>query len=78
MARKSLTDKQKLFAAAYVAKPNATKAATIAGYSKNAAKQQAHVLLTNTDLREYIDQGIEVGKDCQGSRGHWILTIVNL
>jgi len=75
---REMIPKQKIFVTTYIADPNGAKACIDAGYSKKGAKQQAHVLLTNTDLREFIDKGIEVGKDCQGSRGHLMLTIVNL
>ncbi len=59
MASKSPTDKQKLFVAAYVAKPNATKAAKTAGYSEKTAYSQGQRLLKNVEIRKAIDQGME-------------------
>jgi len=49
---------------AYVAKPNATKAAKTAGYSEKNARAQAARLLTKANIREYIDQGLEGVKEC--------------
>ena len=49
----------KLFGDYYIVEPNGSKAAIAAGYAKKGAKQQASRLLTNVDLRQYIDQGIE-------------------
>ena len=59
MASKSPTDKQKLFVAAYVALPNATKAAKTAGYSEKTAYSQGQRLLKNVEIRKAIDQGME-------------------
>ena len=56
--RGKLTPKQKIFVAAYVAKPNATKAAIVAGYSKKTARSQGQRMLTNVDIREAVDAGL--------------------
>jgi len=63
MASKSPTAKQKLFVTTYIAEPNGAKAAEGAGYAKRSAKVTASRLLTNVNLREYIDQGIEAKND---------------
>ncbi len=59
MASKNPTDKQKLFVTAYVAEPNATKAAIAAGYSEKTARSQGQRMLTNVDIREAVDQGLK-------------------
>jgi len=59
VASKSPTDKQKLFVVAYVANPNATKAAKTAGYSEKTAYSQGQRLLKNVEIRKAIDQGME-------------------
>ena len=56
---REMSPKQKIFVAAYVAKPNATKAAITAGYSAKTARSQGQRMLTNVDIRKYIDQGLE-------------------
>lgn len=52
---KKLTTKQKRFAEEYVKCGNATQAAINAGYSAKTAKQTGNRLLTNVDLKSYID-----------------------
>ena len=50
-----LTAKQQVFINAYMVNGfNATRAALSAGYSKNGARQQGHVLLTNIDIQSEI------------------------
>ncbi len=51
-----LTLKQWKFAVEYVKDGNGTRAAERAGYSPKGAKVQASVLLTNTNVKEAIDQ----------------------
>lgn len=52
----ALTDKQEIFAKEYIVDLNATQAAIRAGYSENTAKQQGSRLLTNADIRAYIEE----------------------
>ncbi len=59
MANGELTTKQKLFVEAYLANPNATEAATRAGYSKKTAKSQGQRLLTNVDIRTRLEKRVE-------------------
>jgi hypothetical protein len=50
-----LTNKQKLFIAAYLNSFNATHAAREAGYSEKTARTQGSVLLTNPNIKKAID-----------------------
>ena len=59
MTSKSLTDKQKLFVAIYVADPNATTAAKMSGYSEKSARNQGNRMMKNDDIRQAIDQGLK-------------------
>lgn len=49
-----LTDKQAAFVDHYVACLNGAKAARLAGYAESGARQEAHRLLTNADIRAAI------------------------
>ena len=51
--------RQKRFCDEYLIDCNATQAAIRAGYSKKAAKQVGQKLLTNADLKMYIDEQLE-------------------
>lgn len=51
-----MTDKNKLFADHYLVTLNATEAAIKSGYSEKTAKSQGSRLLTNVDIRAYIDE----------------------
>lgn len=51
-----LTEKQKKFADFYIKLGNATHAAIEAGYSKRTARSQGQRLLTNVDIKNYIDE----------------------
>ena len=51
-----LTAKQQRFVEEYLIDLNATQAAIRAGYSKNTAKQIGQRLLTNVDLKNYIQE----------------------
>lgn len=51
-----MTARQQRFADEYLLCGNATKAAIQAGYSEKTAKQIGQRLLTNVDLRAYIDE----------------------
>ena len=55
----NLTDKQKAFCDYYLESLNATEAAIKAGYSKNYAKAQAHKLLENVGIKNYIDERLK-------------------
>ena len=48
--------KQKKFAELYAANPNATEAAKGAGYSEKTARSQGQRLLTNVDIKKYINE----------------------
>lgn len=54
-----MTDKQKRFADEYLKDCNATQAAIRCGYSPKTAKQQGQRLLTNVDLKNYIDEQLQ-------------------
>jgi len=54
-----LTDKQKKFATEYLIDLNAAQAAIRTGYSSNTAKEQASRLLTNVNIKKYIEKRIE-------------------
>lgn len=51
-----LTQKQRLFVAAYIGGRNATKAAIVAGYSAKTAKQAGSRLLSDAAIRVAIDE----------------------
>ena len=51
-----MTDQQELFCVEYLKDLNGSKAAIRAGYSENTARFQASTLLTNHNIREYIDK----------------------
>jgi len=51
-----MNDKQKKFAELYAANPNATEAAKGAGYSDKTARSQGQRLLTNVDIKKYINE----------------------
>ncbi len=52
-----LTPKQELFVAAYVAEPNATKAAKTAGYSEKTAYSQGQRLLKKVEVQQAVAEG---------------------
>lgn len=54
----ALTDKQRAFVSHYVACLNGAKAARLAGYAASGARQEAHRLLTNADIRAAIDAAL--------------------
>lgn len=54
-----LTEKQKIFCDEYIKLGNATQAAINAGYSKRTARSQGQRLLTNVDIKKYIDERME-------------------
>lgn len=56
MAREGLTPKQKRFCDEYLIDLNGTQAAIRAGYSKKTANEQGSRLLTNVNVKEYIEQ----------------------
>jgi phage terminase small subunit len=51
----ALNEKQQRFADEYLIDLNATKAAIRSGYSEKTAKQQGSRLLSNVDIKAYID-----------------------
>ena len=55
----NLNDRQKLFCIEYLKDLNSSRAAVAAGYSKDCANRQGCRLLTNADIREYINRQIE-------------------
>ncbi len=54
-----MTNKQQRFCDEYLIDLNATQAAIRAGYSKHTARQIGQRLLTNADIRKYIDDQME-------------------
>lgn len=54
-----LTRKQQRFADEYLVDANATQAAIRAGYSEKTARSQGQRLLTNVDIKTYIDEQLE-------------------
>lgn len=55
-AKENLNDQQIAFCEHYVASLNATQAAIDAGYSEKTARQQGSRLLTNVNIKAYIDE----------------------
>lgn len=55
--------KQQRFADEYIVCANAEKSALKAGYSKNYARKQAHKLLANVGVSEYIEKRMEELQD---------------
>lgn len=53
---KPMNEKQRRFAEAYAANPNATEAAKAAGYSGRTARSQGQRLLTNVDVQKHIKE----------------------
>lgn len=51
-----LSTQQILFATSYMKHGNATQAAIEAGYSERTAKQQGSRLLTNVDIKKYVEK----------------------
>ena len=51
-----MTDRQKKFCELYAANPNATEAATAAGYSAATAYSIGQRLLKNVEIKKYIDE----------------------
>lgn len=58
-----MTNKQKRFAEEYLVDCNATQAAIRAGYSEKTARQVGQRILSNVDIRTYIDEHLEEMKD---------------
>lgn len=54
-----LTEQQKIFADEYLISMNGTQAAIFAGYSSNGAKTQASRLLTNVNVKSYIEKRLK-------------------
>ena len=54
-----LNTRQKLFCNEYLIDLNATQAAIRAGYSERTARSQGQRLLTNVDIRAYIDERLQ-------------------
>ena len=59
VAEIKLTEKQKKFCDEYLVDMNATQAAIRAGYSERTAKAQGSRLLTNVDVKAYLEMMIE-------------------
>ncbi|MGT2959318.1 terminase [Streptococcus bovimastitidis] len=55
-----LTLKQKRFADEYIISGNIEQSAISAGYSKNYARAQAHKLLANVGIKNYIDERLKI------------------
>lgn len=52
----ALNDRQRKFAEAYAGSGNATEAAKSAGYSRRTARAQGARLLTNADIKRYLQE----------------------
>ncbi|MEN2765821.1 terminase small subunit [Ornithinibacillus xuwenensis] len=59
MSKKKLTLKQQKFADEYIITGNIEKAAIKAGYSKSYARGNAHKLVANVSIKEYINERLE-------------------
>jgi phage terminase small subunit len=59
MAKKKLTDKQRLFVKHYILTRNATQSAIKAGYSERTARSIGQRLLTNVDIKKAIEKRFE-------------------
>jgi len=69
----ALTDKNKLFADHYLVELNATKAAVLSGYSEKTARVQGSRLMTNVDIRAYIDEKQKVISQKLELNAEWVL-----
>jgi len=56
VAEKKMTAKQQRFCDEYLIDLNATQAAIRAGYSEKTAKEQGSRMLTNVNVKEYIEE----------------------
>jgi phage terminase small subunit len=54
-----LTVRQKMFADEYLVSGNAEQAAILAGYSEKYARGNAHKLVANSGIKEYIDEKLK-------------------
>jgi phage terminase small subunit len=58
-----MNTRQQLFCDHYIKSLNATEAAVKAGYSKKTARQLGNKLLTNVDVKSYIDKRLDAKKN---------------
>ena len=68
-----LTAKQQRFAYEYLIDLNATQAAIRAGYSESGAKQEGSRLLTNVDIKAYINEQAALTAKKTGYDAEWLL-----
>lgn len=71
--KRGITDKEKLFAEAYMKSLNATKALIEAGYSENYANRQASAVLAKKYVQEYIKQMMKERKKRLQIDADWVL-----
>src|SRR5690606_29741123 len=70
----NLNDHQRLFCEEYANIANATRAATLAGYSPKTAYQQGHALLKKPEIRNEIDRIRQERLADLGIDTHYILS----
>lgn len=73
MDKKKLTPKQKAFADYYIELGNAEQAAIKAGYSKKYARGNAHKLVANSCIKQYIDERLSKIEDERIAKGEEVL-----
>lgn len=73
MDNKKLTPKQKAFADYYIELGNAEQAAIKAGYSKKYARGNAHKLVANSCIKQYIDKRLKEIEDKRIAKGEEVL-----
>jgi len=71
---KPLEGKRLLFANEYLIDRNATQAAIRAGYSKESARARGSQLLTNEDIKAYIEQKTAELSKKTGADAEWLLS----
>ena len=75
-AKENLTDQQIAFCEYYVASMNATQAAIDAQYSEKTARQQGSRLLTNVNIKIYIDALLQELEDKRIAKADEVLTFL--
>jgi len=68
-----LTPKQSMFVKEYLIDLNATQACIRCGYSSNTAKEQGCRLLTNANIKEAIQKGMDKRANKTEITAEWIL-----
>lgn len=68
-----MNDRQKAFADYYIESGNATQSYIRAGYSENGANRSANKLLTNADIKAYIDERVRPDEENRIATGKEVM-----